>query len=476
MGVLDIETGVRTPLNDRPLMVVGYPRTGFSLLIRVIAEVANGRHRFPPRRALKAFCDTAGLHISRRIEQVFERRGLSGDLLYNGNFKQMVGGPKWLKEGDDRLACFRKYIGVRGKGDFTLFTSHPHQVLDYYEVIHSHVAPTRWLEHPAYARHGAYASIRHPAGTVASACFSLNALASEYIQRFLPPDKDNDLLRQELALYKLSDLNFFEALLTPFKAYLEEFSACADRYTVMRWEDLLQMPVATIRRIADTMGCAVSAEGAAAIWSSLDHVNLTGAHQHNLRRGHGIVGGWRLWVTNTHLDMMRDHGLDVLSKRYGYEWDTLDEAMYTPFQQRLAAAIARRDVIRDYADEDLFGFAFNKSNLDFTRFGFKQYPWRTHTRIERSSCTDEDLVLEVSDVAETACATINRALDSWFAAEAGDVAARRRAVEDMTPELEPFFEDAGMLSGWRDAMLRGIDQDAAEAAVSERHVAAGPLP
>jgi hypothetical protein len=415
----------------RPL-VVGYPRTGFTLLISVIAEISNCTNSIRhSRHALKTFCDTAGMQIAAHIEQVFQSRGISTDLLYNYNFRQMVGGPKWLKEGSDNTACFRKYIGVKGRGDFTLITSHPRQVLDYYEILHSHVEPHCWAIHPAYAKHQRFASIRHPAGTLTSACFSLNALASEYIQKFVPPEKDNDLLRQKLALYKLSDLNFFEALLTPFKAYLEEFSRCSDQYITMRWEDLIQNPADTILKLADAMGICLDYQHAIEIWRKIDHVNLTGAHKHNLRHGHGIVGGWKHWLTNTHLDMMRDYGLDVFSQQWGYgSIGSLDETIYTPFQKQLASAIRNREVIREYDDEELFGFAFNKSNLDLKRFAFKRYDWRVHTQIERSSCTDDDLVMEVWDAAEVACEKINQSLGYWISpAEADCGSDKQRLIE-----------------------------------------------
>ncbi|HEV8327366.1 MAG TPA: hypothetical protein VGQ08_07755 [Nitrospiraceae bacterium] len=450
----------------RPL-VVGYPRTGFTLLISVIAEITRYAHHSSPIagcHALKAFCDTAGLQIAARIEQVFQRRGLSADLCYNYNFKQMVGGPKWLKEGDDRVACFRKYIGIRGKGDFTLFTTHPREVLEYYEIIHSHMHPVRWVSHPSYQDVRRFASIRHPADTITSACFSLNALASEYIQRFVPPEDDTDLIRQRLALYKLSDLNFFEALISPFKAYLEEFDTCADRYFVMRWEDLIQEPVKTIQAIAHAMRIPVQPDQAAEIWRRLDHVNLTGAHKHNLRRGHGVVGGWRKWLTNTHLGMLRDYGLEAYSERFGYgRIDTLDEGAYTPFQKSLAAYIERGEVFREYGDEDLFRFAFNKSNLDLNRFAFKRYEWRKHTRIERSSCTDDDLVMEVWNVAEEACAMVNRALDRWFHDGRENGPNDKRVVDDIISELTSVFVDSRALSCCRSAMLEAIESEEKQA-------------
>ncbi|GLU30212.1 hypothetical protein WKR88_22260 [Trinickia caryophylli] len=445
-----------------PPLVVGYPRTGFTLLISVIAEIGKyGPPVGPRREVLRTFCETAGMRISARIEDVFRSRSLTADLLYNGNFREMAGGPKWLKEEEDGIACFRKYIGVRGKGDFTLITSHPRETLDYYDIVHSHVGPQHWSMHPAYADHRRFASIRNPAGALASACFSINALASEYIQRFVPAEADDDRLRQQLALYKLSDLNFFEALLGPFKAYLEAFSACAERYHVMRWEDLIEQPGATIRDIASAMGVTLQDAEVADIWRRLDHVNLTGAHRHNYRSGHGVVGGWRRWLTNTHLDMIRDYGLDGLARRYGYgPVERFDEAAYTPFQRKLADAIACGEVLREYEDDDLFGYAFNKSNLDWARFGFKHYDWRRHTRIERSSCTDDSLVMAVWDAAEQACATVNEALACWLAVcREGTRADRWAAVETMAAIVAPLFDGGEALDEWRRAMSAALEQE-----------------
>jgi hypothetical protein len=438
----------------RPL-VVGYPRTGFTLLISVISELIGPRHDVRTN-SLKALCDTAGAQIARRIESVFVRRGLVQDLIYNPNFRQLAGGPKWLAEPDCRMARFRKYIGLRGNGDFTLITSHPREVLDYYEIIHSHVSPATWPTHFATPDGLRFSSIRNPVGTLVSACFSLNALASEYIQRFVPPEEDDDFLRQRLALYKLSDLQFFEALLPPFKAYLQEFAAHEQDYHLMRWEDLITRPVDTILSIAASLGRELSTEEAGAIWAKLDHVNLTGAHKHNLRRGHGIVDGWRNWITNTHLDILRDHGLEQVSRRYGYgDFPRLDETRYTLFQQKLNDLLARGEVFRDYGDDDLFGFAFNKSNIDFSRFGFKQYPWRTYTGIERSSCRDEALVMEVSDVAEEACTQFNAAVEIYLGAVQNDH-INIDLVDSLLSAVAPLYRDEQSLSNFRETMLRAL--------------------
>jgi hypothetical protein len=441
----------------RPL-VIGYPRTGFTLLISVISEICNRFNAFevvPGQALVRAFCDTAGLTIAEQIETACTKMGLLDDLIYNNNFKQMVGGPKWMRRNNHQTACFRKYIGIRGMGDFTLFTSHPLQVLDYYDVTHSHVRPAAWPAHSSFRKHRLFASIRHPAGTLASACFSLNALASEYIQRFVTVQDDNDLIRQRHGLYKLSNLDFFDGLITPFKAYLEEFNTCSDHYFVMRWEDLIQHPVPTILTVAKALRISITSHEATKIWQTLDHVNLTGAHKHNLRKGHGIVNGWRNWLTNTHIQIIKDHGLEALVKPYGYgPIAMLDPADYTPFQKKLDDLLKHKTIFSDYGDEDLFGFAFNKSNLDLNRFQFKQYEWRTHTRVERSSCKDDAIVMALWDAAEAACARINQALDILITVlNDGEVNKMEDAINDILSVVAALFSEQQFLDHCRNALL-----------------------
>lgn len=444
-------------LASRPL-VIGYPRTGFTLLISVISELIDFRHD-RKTRCLKALCDTAGSQIAKRIEAVFIRRGIENDLIYNPNFKQLVGGPKWLTGSGFNNASFRKYIGLRGDGDFTLITTHPREVLDYYEIIHSHVSPATWPNHFDTPTGLRFASMRHPVGTLVSSCFSINALASEYIQRYVPADEDDDFLRQRLALYKLSDLKFFEALLPPYKAYLEEFVEYEQDYHLMRWEDLITNPLKTIQSIAASLGLDCSIDQARAIWSKLDHVNLTGAHKHNLRRGYGVVNGWKRWITNTHLDILRDHGLESVSRRYGYgDFPNIDENFYTPFQKKLNDLLRRGEVFREYGDEDLFGLAFNKSNIDFSRFGFKSYPWRKFTCIERSSCSNESLVMEVADVAENSCAHFNDALVSMLE---GMLCEKldKTAFDEMLAKASPLFDNEYELLNFRKVMINACQLD-----------------
>ena len=226
----------------------------------------------PPRlplrqRLLRAVVAQLQFSISTAVERTFaEASGVTADLVYNANFRTVAGGPKWLKPGEDPArACIRKYIGVRGKQDFTLVVAHPCEVLETDDIVHSHSHPRLWTELAHYADFIKLASVRNPIGIVNSSLFSINALTSEYIQKFVDPADDDDALRQELALYKFTDLEFFTGIVRHYVAYFDEFLAVADRYHVVRWEDIIGEPAQTISRVAAIAGLAVDAEHAAQI-------------------------------------------------------------------------------------------------------------------------------------------------------------------------------------------------------------------
>ena len=133
-------------------LVVGAPRSGFALLASVVIHfVPRCPSKLDQRqKVLNSLMRELGDTTAERIVSVFSAEGIDQDLLYNPNFRYIVGGPKWLSEHREGYAAFRKYIGVRGKGDFTLVTSHPRQVLDMDEIVHSHTAPSSRLSrlHP----------------------------------------------------------------------------------------------------------------------------------------------------------------------------------------------------------------------------------------------------------------------------------------------------------------------------------------
>jgi hypothetical protein len=420
-------SGARKPL------VVGAPRSGFSLLISVVNSLLD-RCKERPRRSprdevMRWVVELASFYTTQKYRAAFARLGITHDLVFNGEFHLLVGGPKWLDGKNPGRACFRKYFGVRGMGDFLLVTSHPREVLEYDAVVHSHTAPGTWLREEYYTPFQKFTSIRNPVGILNSACFSLNAMASQYIQMFLPTESEEHV-RQRHGLYKLTDLEFFRGLARFLKGYLDDYLSCHGRYLVMPWEDLITRPAKTICQIAGALELPCSEQQAQQMWGPMDHVNLLRFHRHNYRKGHGIVGDWKNSLVNEHLDVLREYGFDRYMEALGYPpMGTLDPRSYSPYQKLVAQFLRRGETYRDVGDRDLFGFAFNKSNIDATKFGFKAFPQRKWTRVERSTLARDEVVEAVSDAAEECCEKINAVLEQVFSRPAEDSAEARRALE-----------------------------------------------
>ena len=398
---------------DRPL-VVGAPRSGFSLLIAVIQSIQHLVQYESQRPArdfiMRGFVDLTSRYITSKYKETFAKHGITDNLVFNGEFHLLVGGPKWLDKDNPELASTRKYFGAKGMGDFLLITSHPKEVFEYYSVIHSHTAPKLWLEHPYYEPFKKFTSVRNPIGIINSATFSLNAMTSEYIQKFAA-NEDENVIRQRLALYKLTDLKVVEGLVNFLKNYLDEFLPLKEQYFIMKWENLISNPVQTIKIVASELGVEINDDMALAIWQPIDHKNLLEHHKHNYRRGKGIVGDWKNSLVNEHIDIFREFGFETYLKELGYPTlQELDPRGYSPFQKLIARHIQRGEVYPNTGDPDIFTFAFNKSNIDASKFNFKSFPKKQWTHVERSTFSDDSVVEDVSETAEQACSKINNIL------------------------------------------------------------------
>ena len=313
-------------------------------------------------------------------------------------------------------------------------------------MIHSHTAlPPVSSEQPYYAECVKLTSIRNPIGIINSASFSLNAMASEYVQKFLPGVSE-DFLRERLALYKLTDLDFVRGLVKFLKGYLDQYLAVRTGYHTMRWEDLITEPVATIQSIGRFLGCEISRDEARAIWAPMDHVNLLQHHKHNYRKGKGIVGDWKNSLVNEHMEIFREFGFEKYLAELGYPGiPELNPRDYSPYQRLVAAYIHRGQVYRSTGDQDLFNFAFNKSNIDATSFNFKSYAPREWTHVERACLANDGLVEAISDTAERCCEQMNQIFDELLNARLVTAGQAAALVERLSGKCRALFppQEAG---------------------------------
>ena len=375
-------------------LVVGPPRGGFTLLLSVLAILYRDRGERKPRAQEIAdpYIAIAGEYLDAAIRDWFRTQVGQERLFYNKEFSILVGGPKWIPPGNPDSVCVRKYLGIKSQGDFTFLLYLPRWVLAFDEIIHSHSHPARWAEMADYTDFRKFASIRNPIDIIHSSVFSINALASEYIQRELRLDEHQ--IRRELALNKLTNPGFISGLIAYLKQYLDEFIPVAERYDyLMRWEDLIQNPMEEVQRIAGATGIPVDADYASRLWSELDHRNLTRYHRHSFRRG--LLNDWQLNITNTHLGLFEDAGFGVYLDRFGYPpIRYLDESAYTSDQRLIEEHIRLGQPYTENLNRDIVTFAFNKTNFTASpQYKFKHYPRQGAIEIEKSTLRNEALAM-----------------------------------------------------------------------------------
>ncbi|MBI1395540.1 MAG: hypothetical protein GC151_06125 [Betaproteobacteria bacterium] len=441
-----------------PWLVVGPPRGGFTLLLSILTLLQRDAGWIKPdfQEVADSLIAFAGEAFDATLRKFFRERVGDDRLFYSREFSTLIGGPKWLSADDPDTACVRKYLGVKGIGDFTFVLYVPSWTLSFDSIVHSHSHPDRWPVLPAYRHFRRFASIRHPVDIVHSSVFSINALASEYIRREL--NVDEHYIRRELALNKLTKPEVVDGLIAFICKYLDQFAGAAQHYLhVMRWEDLIDEPVREISRIADAAGIPATPAAAERIWQEIEHRNLTRHHRHSFRRGR--LDDWKNTITNSHLRRFRDAGIDAHLARHGYApISFLDESSYTPDQILIEERLAEGRPYVEHLDRDLIRFAFNKTNLVAgASFGFEHHDRIGAIEIERSSMLGSTLASDfqrhVADLSETVSLFLRDLRPAAVAAAAGRFDLLDGLVRDYGRRLPAT--DAGDLRSAVDAVKSG---------------------
>jgi len=375
------------------ILVIGAPRSGFSLLIHILGKtlkykkVVYDKKQYMVNEIIKIVSG----EFSKYIRDFFDNKKLLDKLIYNGEFNLLTGGPKWIEKDD---AVVRKYVGVNGYNDFTFLIYLPKWALNFDFIVHSHYNPKSWIENSYYDKYLKFAPIRDPRGILNSATFSINAITSEYLLSFVK-NFDEEVLREEMAKYKLTDIEMFKGLVKWLKGYLDEFIEVQDYFNLIKWEDIIDDSAKTIQKIATLRGITLSLKEANKIWAELGHKNNLRYHKFNFRKGGGIVGEWKKRLTNYHLEILKEENFDEYLEFFGYEKiEFFDEKDYTPFQKEISSYIEKGEFLNNIKDENLFIYNWNKSNIAQTSHNFKRYERQGFIKIERSSFKDENIVNE----------------------------------------------------------------------------------
>jgi len=355
----------------------------------------------------------ASVYLKYGFSNFFEDKIEMKDYMYNGEFDLLIGGPKWINPKDANEAVIRKYMGIKDNGDFTFLLYLPKRVLEYDKVVHSHYYPKSWIDDHYYDKYLKFASLRNPMGVINSAVFSINAITSEYITKYIE-DFDEDYFREIMALYKLTDLELFEGLVKFLKSYLDEFLPIMDKFFTIKWEDIIDNSFKTIGIVAKEIGVNVSEEEIKHIWQKLDHKNLPKHHLFNFRKGHGVVGEWKNRLTNHHLKIFEKYGFNDYLRVLGYEEiKYFNEDNYTEFQKEVDISIKQGVICNKITDDNLFKFCWNKSNIAVTTHKFDRFERDSHSQIERSSLKDKKIVFEFLSYIKPKIELINKMLKEY---------------------------------------------------------------
>lgn len=387
----------------------GQPRTGYALFNNIVHKILLSSNKLTANKSqekAKNIFKSAGQSLYNSYLYALKNHGYNEEkIIINGEFKTICGGPQWFDKNGQLYV--RKYIGIAGIGDILITHKIPNELMHFYDTIHSHENPSSILK--LNESSNKFATIRNPLGIFNSANHSINALSSEYLQRFRPNLKQSEV-REEMSICKFSDMKLCRALLKHQKKYWDEFIPISDNFINIKWEDLISYPNKVIRKICEHLNIELSDDEINAIWNSMGHKNTMIYHQHNYRSKKGVMGDWRYNLTNEHIDLFKSLGFDNIIKNLGYPpLEYFNEKKYTK-KQKLIAKNIKSKIIPKIEDKDFATFCFNKSNIDASNYDFYSGQWINDTKIERATFIDEPLMgslvekanMELKRVFETA--------------------------------------------------------------------------
>lgn len=424
-----IDRGKPSENNPLKMLVVGAPRSGFALLIHILGILVSHKKwgRNTLRNCLQDFMVKNSSIFYAPVKKCLDEYFSAENIFVSGEFSSLMGGPKWLDKENRDVCCVRKYIGVKGVGDLTMVIFLPKYVIEFLEICNSHYSPALWINDSFYGDHKRFSSIRNPLDCITSAMFSLNALTSEYLQRY--NITEHMPLREKLGASKLSDLNFFRSIMVHYLDYCKEFLEVRDEYRTIRWEDLIYSPEETIGNIARLAEIEIGNDVPKKVWSYiqfldtwsksgivklLDYVRPT-FHKHNIWIGK--KGHWKERLTNEHYEILIESGFNEILDALGYEKiEYKDEKEYTEFQKMLAEHLHRGEIIDQITDSDLKIFAFNKSNIraDISKVDFVSRESTGRVLIEKSTIKDDGFLSSLEKSADEALKPIWEELQALY--------------------------------------------------------------
>lgn len=116
----------------------------------------------------------------------------------------------------------------------------------------------------------------------------------------------------------LNELEWFESMIVIMEIYYKKFLANKDKVIFIKYENLMERPIQTLKDLAVRLGIKVTDAQCGDIWSEFGNRPLTNANFHFWRPG---SGKWKEFLGGKHIEMFRASKLADYSEQLGYQYD-----------------------------------------------------------------------------------------------------------------------------------------------------------
>ena len=351
------------------LDIIGIPRSGFSLIISSLDYLI--KWNWDQRKILQLINLKLGKILTEALFSSFCDSYLK-NIIFNGEFIPLTGGPK---KNEPNHLVVRKYLGVKDMGDIIFDIKFHKNFNALMHLQHGHSFPKNFNNDRSVIM-----SRRNPCGILESSFHSLNAMTSEYIQKFRGDLDLNDIenLRNLIALYKFSRKDVCNALIdyqTQQSSEMIKFIKSSKNHLIIDWEEIIDKQSNSLNTISEFLqknNYQIESDVSKTnkFYNQIN-TNILEFHQHNFRSGHALRDGWIFGspnivsekITNNILELT-DNDLIFLNKKKHKENLYLNKIFQTDNAKKGNDLInSNQELIFDI-DKNIKEFSMNKSNLD----------------------------------------------------------------------------------------------------------------
>ena len=166
-----------------------------------------------------------------------------------------------------------------------------------------------------------FSTIRNPLDIIVS-----NAFEVEYMYSKMFADESLDEIESGFRISygerRLKNLDWFEGAAKFVYEYYDELLKYKDDIIFVKYEDVIEHPVETIRGIASIFGINMKKDDIISLWDKIAFKPLKQHKSHMFRPG---ADKWKFYLTKTHIDILKKLKFKEIIDELGYQLDLTSE-------------------------------------------------------------------------------------------------------------------------------------------------------